>query len=40
MRTYLVFINGIEAGSLEAPSYAVARKSARRAYGVACDVIG
>lgn len=40
MRTYLVFINGIEAGAIDAPSYAVARKSARRAYGVSCDIIG
>lgn len=40
MTTYLVFINGVEAGTIVAPSYIAARKSARRAYGVSCDVIG
>lgn len=38
--TFLVFINGIEAGTIVAASYSAARKSARRAYGVSCDVIG
>jgi hypothetical protein len=38
--SYLVFINGIEQGTIVAESYAIARKLARRAYGVSCDIIG
>lgn len=40
MREYLVFINGVEAGTIHAASYAAARAAARSLYRVSCDVIG
>jgi hypothetical protein len=40
MRTYLVLINGIEAGSVEAASYAAAKSIARATFKRRCDVIG
>lgn len=40
MRTYLVLINGAEVGTIDALSYVAARKAAKRAYRVSCDVIG
>lgn len=40
MRSFLVFINGHEVGAIEAKSYAEARRLAKRAYRVSCDLIG
>lgn len=39
-RPWIVLINGIESGSIDAPTYKLAKIAARRAYGVSCDVIG
>lgn len=37
---WTVYINGEIAGTIEAADYQAARKAARRAYRVSCDVIG
>jgi len=40
MRTFVVLINMMPSGTVEASSYAAARKLARAAYGRRVDVIG
>jgi len=40
MRTFQVYINGESAGTVEAASYQAARKAARAAFRVSCDIIG
>jgi hypothetical protein len=40
MRRYLVYINGEEAGTVEAPDYQAAKLAAKRAFRCSCDVIG
>lgn len=40
MRNWLVMINGEEAGTVQAVSYPLARKAARAAFRVRCDIIG
>lgn len=37
---WIVYINGEEAGTVEATGYAAARAAARKLYRVSCDVIG
>jgi len=37
---FFVYINAVEVGTIEAPSYVAARKLAKALYGVSCDVIG
>lgn len=40
MRRFVVYINGEEAGTVQAPDYQAARLAARRLFRVSCDVIG
>ncbi len=40
MRSFDVYMNGELVGSIEAASYKAAKLAARKAYRIACDVIG
>ena len=40
MRSFAVYLNGELIGSIEAASYQAARKAAKAAWRVSCDVIG